>query len=126
MREFQKKAETRRLIYSIPSLILLFLVALLLLNGVIGVLGKEFASRKQARELEDKMALLRAREAELEVDIARLQTEEGIEKEIKEKFSVVQEGEHVAVLVDERKTASSTDDGEAWYKKIWAKFKIFH
>lgn len=104
-----------------PALIGLFIIAILLAKGAVGVINKERESALRSRELEEKATTLVQREEELKEGIARLETEEGIQEEIKERFSVIQEGEFVAVIVDDRRATSSDDDsGKAWYKKLWA------
>ncbi len=103
-----------------PSLIGLFIIAILLAKGAVGVINKERESALRSKELEEKASALILREQELREGIARLETEEGIQEEIKERFSVTQEGEFVAVIVDERRATSSDDDsGKAWYKRLW-------
>ena len=84
-------------------------------------MNKEWTSSERLGNLEKKMATLVLREQELSEDIARLETEEGIKDEIKERFSVTQEGEFVAVIVDEKGVSSSTDNSTLpWYKKLWS------
>ena len=121
MRELQRKQKMRQRLYSLPSLIGLFIIAVLLAKGAVGVINKERESVLRSRELEEKATTLVQREEELKEGIARLETEEGIQEEIKERFSVIQEGEFVAVIVDDRRATSSEDDsGKAWYKKLWS------
>ena len=120
MKELQRKQGIRRVIYSIPSLIVLSAVSFFLAKGALGVMKKEWASSERSRDLEEKVAALALRELELKEEVLRLQTEEGIKSEIKEKFSVIQAGEHVAVIVDDRGASSSTDSSTLpWYKKLW-------
>lgn len=121
MKELQKRRKTRHLIYSLPSLIILALITFVLAKGAIGVLGKGRESSEITRNLEEKATSLVIREMELKENIARLKTEEGVREEIKDKFSVTQEGEFVAVIVDEKR-ASTTDEAEKspWYKRLWA------
>jgi len=121
MKELQRKQKFRHIIYSIPSLLVLFAIALLLAKGALGVVSKEKESSERLRYLEEKENSLSLREQELRKGVARLQTEEGIENEIKEKFSVTQEGEYVAVIVDDRRISSSTDELRlVWYKRFWS------
>lgn len=81
---------------------------------------KERESSRISEDLEEKAKILSLREQELKENIARIQTEEGIKDEIKERFSVTQEGERVAVIVDERNSSTSTDDSTLpWYRKFW-------
>ena len=120
MKELQRKQRIRRIIYSVPSIVLLSLVAFLLANGAVKIADKELESSARVRDLEVKAAALVLRGQELKEDIARLETEEGIKEEIKDKFNVTQEGEYIAVIVDERRSATSTDASELpWYKRLW-------
>ncbi|MBX4181369.1 hypothetical protein KW807_00700 [Candidatus Parcubacteria bacterium] len=120
MLEFRQKQRIKGLAYSIPSLIILLLIALFLVKGAWGIFNKERESGKVVRDLEAKAEALNSRESELKEGIASLQTQEGIFQEIKEKFSVTQEGEHVAIIVDERsKKASSTIPKQSWLAGLW-------
>ena len=120
MKELQKRQRIRRIIYSIPSIIVLLIITFVLARGAVRVMNKERDSSERTRILEERAAALALREQELKEGIAYLQTEEGIKDEIKERFSVTQEGEHVAVIVDDRRASSSTDPSTwPWYKKLW-------
>ena len=120
MKELQRKQGIRRIIYSIPSIIILSIIAFILTKGALGVMNKEWKSSELSKDLEEKAAALVLREQELREGVRRLETEEGIKDEIREKFSVTQEGEHVAVIIDDRGASSSTDSSTLpWYKRLW-------
>lgn len=120
MKELQRKHRTKRIIYSTPSLIILLIITFFLAKGAIRVIDKGWQSMERSKELKDKADSIVLREDELRANIARLQTEEGIKEEIKEKFSVVQEDEYVAVIVDEKgKNDAEEGDGIPWYKRLW-------
>ena len=120
MKELQKKQKIRRIIYSIPLLIVLSIIAFLLVKGAVRVTNKERESSERSRDLGEKTAALVLREQELREGIARLETEEGVKDEIKERFSVTQEGEYVAIIVDEKSVSTSTDTSLlSWYKRLW-------
>ena len=120
MRELQRKQRVRRFTYSLPSLIALFIITFFLAKGAIGIIGKSFESARRSNDLEEKAEALVMREQELKTSIARLQTEEGVKDEIKERFIVTQEGEYVAVIVDERKSDNSDERASLpWYKRFW-------
>ena len=120
MKELQKRQRIKRIVYSVPSLFLLSVVSFFLARGALRVLDKANESSRLSKDLEAQAVILTLREQELNEDIRRLQTEEGVKEEIKERFSVTQEGEHVAVVVDERRAASSTEEGKlSWYKRFW-------
>ncbi|MEK7227501.1 MAG: hypothetical protein AAB641_01245 [Patescibacteria group bacterium] len=120
MKELERRQLARRVIYSIPSLCLLVLLTFLLARGALGIFLKERESAKRVSELETKALAREKRQEELEAFIARLKTEEGIVDEIKDKFSVVREGEHVAIIVDAREDQASTSVTKiSWYKRLW-------
>ncbi len=121
MRELQRKQRIRGTVYSIPSLIILSIITFFLVKGALEVMGKERESLGYSKDLERKAAVLVLREQELKENIHRLQTEEGIKGEIKERFNVTQAGEYIAVVVDDPRAASSTDDrASPWYKRLWS------
>ena len=120
MKELQRKQKIRRMMYSIPSLVVLLIIAFFLARGAVRVVDKERESSERAKDLKERATALVLREQELSHGIARLQTEEGVRDEIKERFNVTQEGEYVAVIVDDRKVSTSTDSSLwSWYKKLW-------
>lgn len=120
MRELQRKQEIRRAIYSAPSLVVLLVITFLLAKGAWGVISKERESAANLEGLAEKSLALAIREQELKDEISRLQTDEGVKEEIKERFNVTQEGEYVALIVDDKRSASSTDkSGKAWYKRFF-------
>ena len=109
-----------RIIYSIPALIVLSIVAFLFAKGALRVMNQKRESSERSRDLEEKAAALVLREQELRAGIIRLETEEGVKDEIKERFSVTQEGEYVAIIVDEKRVSTSTDTSHLpWYKRLW-------
>ena len=78
---------------------------------------RENAHRVSA--LEQESALLVSHEGDLNAEIAKLKTEDGVVEAIKEKFSATRSGEHVAVIIDERVKATSTDKkSKTWYRKL--------
>lgn len=120
MKEFQRKQKARRVLYSFPSLIIVFIVAILLARGAIGILTKERESSARIVDLKERATSLSLREQELREGVTRLQTEEGVKDEIKNKFSVTQEGEYVAIIVDDRRVFTTTDNVKLpWYKRLW-------
>jgi hypothetical protein len=126
MEELQRKQRIKRLLYSWPSLLFLTFLMVLFAQGAISIFNKERESSNKVLELQASLAQLENREGELKDDIKRLGTPEGVVEEIKEKFSVSQEGEHVAVIVEERvsKATTSTTTVEK-LKNWWQKTKKF-
>jgi cell division protein FtsB len=125
MKEFQRKLKLRRRLYSLPVLIVLLLFTGMIIKGAIGMAEKESKSALYLEELEEKASVLNMRKDELEDNIRRLETDDGVIQEIKERFSVSEEGELVAIIVDmEDLTSSSTELEEAtWHKKLRDTFR---
>lgn len=120
MEELQRKHRIKQLLYSWPSLILIAIITFFLVKGAVGIMRIERESAGRVRELEADSKALALREEKLTQDINKLRTEAGIIEEIKEKFSVTREGEYVAIIVDERNKATSTDGtGISWIKRLW-------
>lgn len=86
---------------------------------------KERESAKTLRELEERSEILSERERVLEAKIARIQTLDGLYEAIKDKFSVAREGEHVAIIVDERRDAAVVKESGAIIrlKAFWEEVK---
>ena len=104
-----------------PFLVLLGLISIFLIHGSYVVAKKGFESSAKVSALNEKKTNLVERQSELKGSIDSIQTDAGIEKEIKEKFSVSKIGEHVVVIVEPRPVATSTSENTPpWYKKLWS------
>lgn len=121
VKELERRQKLRKTVYSWPALVLVALVAIFLVKGAWGILSIERDSASKVEDLESQNAALVIREQSLKDEIERLQTDEGKVEAIKAKFSAVREGEFVAVIVDERRKATSTEDKpKAWWEKWWS------
>jgi cell division protein FtsB len=124
MKELQQKQKIKRRLYSLPALIALLVVTGFAVRGAYGVVMKGKESAQYVSDLRAKTAVLKEREVELKTQIARLETPEGVDTLIKEKFSVSKQGERVAVIVDRGSKATSTEPIQVgWFKKLWQNFK---
>ena len=120
IKDIERRRKLRRMIYSLPSLVLLLVLTLLLAKGAIGMLRKQQVSAQYSKELNIEAVALSSREVELTAQIEGLQTEAGIKNEIRERFSVTEEGEHVAIIVDDSNATSSKEGlDRSWYAKVW-------
>ncbi len=120
VKELRRKQEIKRWLYSYPSLVVMFIITFFVVKGAFGIMSIERENAHRVTALEQESALLVAHEGDLKAEIAKLQTDEGVVEAIKEKFSATRSGEHVAVIIDERTKATSTDKkGKIWYRKLW-------
>jgi len=102
-----------------------FLLFLVLLVGWSAFVRFQIASEmSDRRELAAQEALLlRAQKDALQEQVDYLSNERGIEAEMRRQFDVALEGEQVVVIVEPEAgpeiqplSASSTEDGAAWYQ----------
>jgi len=113
-----RKKKFKSKIYSMPVLILLVIIFALLINSVVNVYRKEKDSEKYVSESQRELAVLLTREKFLESKIDSLNTVEGREIEIREKFNVVKDGEKVIIIIeDENSTSLDSVDNRNWFFK---------
>lgn len=120
MRELEQRQRRKRRLYSWPVLVLFLFVTFMFVRGTYGVFKKKFESQHDLQALEAQKQSLDAEQSELSNNIASLQTESGIEKEVKEKYNVAKPGEHVVILVDPEPTSTpEAATSTPWYRRFW-------
>ncbi len=122
MLDFQQKWKAKTFLYSRGVRVFLLIVALYSLYSTYTVYDKKRGSEQAVVEAEQRLIALSAKNTVLLEDIDRLQTDEGLEAEIRNKYSVAKGSEHVVVLVEEESMPASTTVEQ---KSRWAKFKSF-
>lgn len=107
MLDFQQKKKLRKAMYSKVVLFILSIVALFLGNATWNVYQKYSEARQNEEIVSNEIQKLQERESDLSVDIARLNTERGVEEELRKRFGVAKKGEEVMVIVE-----PTVDDGQ--------------
>lgn len=97
----KKKQKKKRFIFSNTSIVLLTLVTIFLGYQVVGLQEKRNVSEEKRAEAEGELNRLVEEESSLRTRIEELQTLEGKEEAIRERFNVVKEGEGVIYIVEE-------------------------
>lgn len=106
--------------YSLPVLVVLLLMAVFISKGAYTILIKERQSAREAVALAEKIEVLADREEKLKYEVEKLETDRGIEEEIKSKFNVARAGEHVALIVERGEAlASTTQEAPSWWNRFW-------
>lgn len=103
MREFSQKRKIRRILYSPLVLIILAIILFFIIKGSFGVYQKYTFSKDKLSKTESELSILREKKANIDNKIKDLETETGIEQEIRAKFDVAKEGEKLIVIVDDEK-----------------------
>jgi hypothetical protein len=116
--QFQEKQHTalstRRLIGAIVALIAFFL----LLTSVISLAEKHFAIKSRIKELRTEEIALREKEEALVELNAYLETPEGKEQVLREKYNLVKPGEGM-VIVTQNKTNAPESEKKGIVSKWW-------
>lgn len=124
MRELQQKQKIKQRLYSLPVILVLAVLTVLIMKGSYAVVKKKQESYVYVADLQTKVQNLFERETELKSDIERLKTDEGIDSEIKKKYSVAKEGEFVVVIVDPKETEPEISSTTTpWYKRMMTRFE---
>lgn len=124
MAEFYEKRKLKKLMYSPPVLAVFTLFVLLFVSAAWGAHQKERDTASKRQEAAAGLAELQAREAALRSNLDRLNSESGMESEIRDRFDVGKPGEHEIVIVDPPANASSTttETSKHWWEKLLSWF----
>lgn len=106
--------------YSKFTLFVILLLIIFLAKGVWGLYQREKLSRDNLLVSKKNYDELVLRKEYLEKKIERLNTEEGVEEEIRDKYSVVKPGEIAVVIVDDT-TSTKSKVGQVEDKNWWQK-----
>ncbi len=119
MLDIQQKRKLRFFMYHKFTLGALFLLVLVFVHSTWVVYKKKTESESLMNISKQRVSTLRNRESDLNEKISRLDTEEGIEEEIRSKFTVTKDSENMVVIVP------NTDEATATVQKstsLWSKF----
>ncbi len=73
-------------------------------------------TNKELKALEERKEILHK-------NLSRIKTTKGIEMELRKKFDVAKEGEHVIVVIDKEVKPAITTEKETGLLYLWHKFK---
>jgi cell division protein FtsB len=108
MAEFKKKPK-HTFWHSPLFLAVLFCLIILFSYNILGLISKERQTAQKRNIQLENIEVLHKREKDLSMNIAKLNTEEGIEDTIREKYQVVKEGEKEVIIVDEQEKKPEVD-----------------
>ncbi len=115
MRSFQQKRGWRNVLESWPVLIFLAILVLFFAWGIIGFMGKMAVTRENRKIAENKVAELQNEKIRLSADISKLNTESGIEENIREKFGLAKEGEGLIIVVEDKNKTEIEDENSGGF-----------
>jgi len=122
MLDFQQKRKLRKTAYSKVTFLVLFVLVVLLGHATWNVYQKYAEAKASEDRVSQNLAELKEREISLSADIERLNTERGVEEEVRKRFGAVKEGEQVVVIVDPEGAEELLKQGAEREYNWWQKF----
>ena len=104
--DFKERTRIRRIVYAKPTILLVFVLSLVSLNGAWGMYQKSKEATQNRDKAVAETAALSVHEAALHADITRLSSYRGQEEAIRNRFMVAKEGEKV-IIISEQDGATS-------------------
>ena len=126
MAEFKKK-KTNSFWHSPLALGILFCVVVLFIYSMVGLIQKERETAQKKSLILDQIDTLHKREVVLNNDISKLETDEGVEETIRDKYQLAKPNEKMVIIVDDQKEPAQTPEEKndhsfwSWVKKLFSK-----
>ena len=119
MERFNQRRDPLRLLGKRLLLILLFVLVIIAISGAWKAYRKEQESLSLRQEAEIQLADIAKRRAQLEADIAKLNTTRGMEEALREQYRLAKTGEHLIIIVDPPTPAPivATSSVMEWFQK---------
>lgn len=123
MLPFQERKKFRKILYSKTALLVLFVIVIFMTRGAWKIHNKAVIAQEERDETARSLADLQGRTKDLEASIVKLKSGQGVEEEVRQKFTVAKQGEEVVVVVDEN--AKKSKNGELIDQGAWARVLRF-
>ena len=107
------------MIESWPVLIVLGILVLVFAWGVKDFTEKMLTTRTNKETARQKLRELTEKKEMLSLDIAKLNTESGIEENIREKFGLGKDGEGLIVVVEDKNKPVVVEEKSNWFISFW-------
>ncbi|PIT91285.1 hypothetical protein COU17_01525 [Candidatus Kaiserbacteria bacterium CG10_big_fil_rev_8_21_14_0_10_49_17] len=120
MLNLHKRRRIKKALLSWPTFIVLLLLAVLLSKATFNVYTEARITREKLAERQEYLENLAKREESLSKELERLQSERGLEAELRRQFEVAREGEEVIVVLDSNEAAAAVPLNEK--KNLWQQF----
>lgn len=110
MREFNQKRRIRKFFFSKTVLFVLIIVCVLVGKAVFNMYEKNSIAEQALSVKMQEIEELKAKESNLNSKMSSLDTNRGIEEEVRGKFSVAKEGEQVFIVTDNPSSTVSSQN----------------
>jgi cell division protein FtsB len=121
MRGFQQRRRLRNLFFSRPVFAVFLCLVVLLTFSVFKVYKKSRHAILRNRVVEEEIEELKRRKVELEANISRLDSEEGIEEELRQRLQIKKPGEEYVVILENKsdERGKSAREEKKFFEKLW-------
>lgn len=116
--DFQQKRKIRSVLYSRVSIFLLFILFLYSLYSTFLVYKKRADSKMELFKLEKEYTDLQIKQNSVISQIEDLNSGEGIEREIREKFGVAKKDENLVMIVSEKPNKEKDKKETSFWQKV--------
>ena len=123
MLDFQQKRKVRGWMYNKVTIVVLFLVLVVVVHSTWVVYKKKIESDEMKAISLKNVEALRERSGDLQDKIDRLATKQGIEEEVRSKFSVAKDDENMVIIVQDEPTTSEPVKKTGIWQRIMSIFK---
>lgn len=103
MDKWKHKDSKKELMHSPLVLIFLSVVLIIFLYNVVFLVQKARDTKKKKLLAEEEIVSLKKKQDDLNKEIEKLSTDEGIEEVLRDKYQLVHPGEKIAVVVEDKK-----------------------
>ncbi len=118
MREFQNKRSSTKFLYSKYVIFLLIILLVIMGHAVYRAYGKYERSKQALTLAEIELEKLQSRKAILDEELADLETVEGKERAVRERFGLVKEGEKLIVLIEDDSPEPQIIEKKTWWERF--------
>ncbi|MDO8555241.1 MAG: hypothetical protein Q7R75_01605 [bacterium] len=125
MREFQEMRKLRRIFFSRPAFMVFCFIAILLVFSVFKVYKKSSQAVLKNAAVLKEIADINKRKSELEANLQKLKTEQGMEEELRKKFQIKRQGEEFFVIIEKEPPADNANNNNSQGKVILEKVLNF-
>ncbi len=120
MLQLREKRIIRKILFGRVTVVVLLILVIIIARGTWNMYQKSQFAQGSRNKAEKQLLILQKRKESLEVELARLNTQRGIESELRQKFDVGRKGEHLIVLVDApEKNQSATIKKRNIFIRVW-------
>lgn len=122
MKNLKEQNKISKILISWPFIIILFIIVVIFIINLFSFSRKMQESIKNKEIVEQRIVEINKNKEKLQNNIKKLQSDNGIEENIRENFGLIKEGEGVVVIVDNESEVELNEK-----RTFWTKIKdIFH